>query len=768
MIPGAPHPLLMAGGGDPIDELGAIAHMLRFRSAAAASLSRMFGTPTSGTTFTYSILVKRGALSALMELFGLNAGSPNQKDVRFNADDTFYFIYEQNSSATSALLQTSRVFRDPEGLYHLVLAADSTQATAANRLKAYVDGIQVTAFSASAYPALNYSFAYAAAGAHYIAQSGSGANYFDGELANFCWVDGQALPPTAFGQFHPLTGQWRPKSKAAIRSAVAVGGGPRKGWGANGYFLPFDAGDFSGGVVYDRSQSDTDTTGNNWTLTNINVTTAGPTFDLLNDGTDNVAILNSLNPIVMSGSGGSVLSAGNLQSTGPSTSNSGSIYPSTITVNSGKWYVEATIVTAGTANSSLGIIPSSLSGGWSTANTVICSMFNSTASNIAQNGAVVQSGLSAWVNGDVCGIAIDLSAGTVQFYRNGVAYGPQVSGLASISYAIALYTSQDSLGSVSSAAINYGQRQFSYPQAGFKALSAKNLSIPRIPNPSTAYVAATDSGANIQATLAALRSGWSNYIEIFRSRGSEGWRWRFSDDLANCIDSSSSGAKTAFPVLAGASYVAYALKVSAANGIATGRLNHVNGTADTVVDGLGQTRKAVILFNEAGSNWYCYHPELTAGKLLYLNLSSTETTDASISGVTSNGFTVAAALPSGTYRWISLAELDGFIRLASHAANNSADGPYVAAGMAVGLAITKSKTGIAGDCEVHDTTRDKANPSTSRLWLNTTGAETSNVPVDLLSSGWKARDNSTNTNSSGATYADIFIAAAPFRYANAR
>ncbi|BCV01556.1 MAG: hypothetical protein CM15mV43_390 [uncultured marine virus] len=43
-------------------------------------------------------------------------------------------------------VQTSQVFRDPCAWYHFVLALDTTQGTASNRVKMYVNGRQITSF----------------------------------------------------------------------------------------------------------------------------------------------------------------------------------------------------------------------------------------------------------------------------------------------------------------------------------------------------------------------------------------------------------------------------------------------------------------------------------------------------------------------------------------------------------------------------------------------------------------------------------------------
>jgi hypothetical protein len=72
---------------------------------------------------------------------------------------TLFFIEQVTKIAfldnQGASLQTTALYRDPSAWYHIVLACDTTQATASNRLKLYVNGTQVTAFSTETYPSQN-------------------------------------------------------------------------------------------------------------------------------------------------------------------------------------------------------------------------------------------------------------------------------------------------------------------------------------------------------------------------------------------------------------------------------------------------------------------------------------------------------------------------------------------------------------------------------------------------------------------------------------
>ena len=57
-------------------------------------------------------------------------------------NNTIYFYDQQNSIE----IQTNRVFRDTNAWYHIVVAWDTTQSTASNRVKIYVNGVKKLLF----------------------------------------------------------------------------------------------------------------------------------------------------------------------------------------------------------------------------------------------------------------------------------------------------------------------------------------------------------------------------------------------------------------------------------------------------------------------------------------------------------------------------------------------------------------------------------------------------------------------------------------------
>jgi hypothetical protein len=186
-----------AGGGGAYQ----ISRSVRFSSSDSAFLSRTPGTAGNRKTWTWAGWVKRSELGTFQKIFGNEDSSElNGVAVQFRSDNALQ-VYDITSSVQWNKI-TAAVFRDASAWYHIVVAVDTTQATAANRIKLYVNGEQQTAFSTSSDPSLNLDTQANTATAHGIGRSGVyNASYFNGYLADIHFIDGQALDPSSFTEF---------------------------------------------------------------------------------------------------------------------------------------------------------------------------------------------------------------------------------------------------------------------------------------------------------------------------------------------------------------------------------------------------------------------------------------------------------------------------------------------------------------------------------------------------------------------------------------
>lgn len=753
IVAGAPNPLLW-GARDPLDEYMAIGHSVRFNAPDGAYLTR---TPTvSGNRqkFSFSIWLKLADVNKADPHTLLFAGVDGSNCSRLEISNSGTVSYSRLDAGVTATQKTSsRVMRDPIAHFLLSLEVDTTQATAEDRYKIFVDDQRITSWSSNTVAAQN-SLEYVnhtvphAIGRH----NASAIFYLSGYISQPMLTDGLVPGVSSIGARHPRTNQFRPKPYTGT-------------YGTNGFLL-----NFTDGSAATSSALGKDRSGNNndWTPVNISVATGAGNDWLLDTPTNNFCTWNPLAAVAVNGGGGVGaynITNGALVSADANSSNTVGTVAGTHLLNAGVWCWEVECTSIGAAFGAIGV--KKADSDFTLLGTSSGDYVYVTSGGKKNNGTEVAYGAALATN-DVVGFVLDIPAGTLTAYKNNVSQGVMFSGLTG-PFLIVCGDFQNT--SAYTFTLNAGQRPFttSFP-ATAKAICTKNFPVLQpVIKSSNAFVAVTDSGANIAATLAAARPGWADYIEIFKRRdAAEGWRWRFSSDTGNYLDSSSTAAKAAFPALPGTSYVGYSLRVGAAYGVAAGTIAHVNGVPDTITDGLSNTRKMIILKREdAASSWFVYHPDLTAGKLLYLEQAAIENTDATISSVLAGSFVAAAALPSGTYRWIAIAEVDGFSRLLKYVGNGSAVGPNISAGHSTAFMLSK-RIDSAGNHYVQDAIRSPYNTANALLVFEQASAESIGSALDLISSGCKIRNTDSSQNGSGGVFVGLTIASSPFRYANAR
>ena len=250
-----------------------IENSLRFNSADSAYLENAdySGSPTSGTDCTFSFWVKRSKLSSTQCLFfGGDSSGSTWEVIRFESDDQFRV--GQASSAYDLI--TTQVFRDVASWYHFVVAFDTDNGTAGDRIKIYVNGSRVTDFSLQTNPSSGYVTNFNTGGSGEVIDigfQGGGSNYCDLYLAEINFIDGQALTPTSFGEFSSTTGQWVPIDTSELT------------FGNNGYHLEFKDSSFIGKSTYQR-------TGNEGLIPQD----AGTPFDQISGGGDTMSFNNSI------------------------------------------------------------------------------------------------------------------------------------------------------------------------------------------------------------------------------------------------------------------------------------------------------------------------------------------------------------------------------------------------------------------------------------------------------------------------------------------
>jgi hypothetical protein len=375
-----------------------VSNSLRFNSGDSPQLSR---TPDAGNrrTFTLSFWVKRGNISVSASPTIISSGIDSSNDTRFLITDQDIFLVRGMESGGSVMnLQSSAKFRDPSAWYHFVMAVDTTQSTASDRVKIYVNGVQNTSFGTEDYPTQNRDlfFNHSSSTEKIGVLSYSGANYWDGYMTEFQSVDGSQLLPTSFGEFDD-NGVWIPKKYTGS-------------YGTNGFFLQFK----QTGTSQNSSGIGSDTSGNDNHFTPTNLAATDITEDTC---TNNFATMNPLAAFENDGTtyfnGNYTMAEGNLQMVSSSTTGNWGHSFSTIGVSSGKWYWENRV------NS----ISNSTHSGVSQLFTSGYFQNQSTSKNINLINGNSNSGNynigSAFSSGDILIVALDMDNGEVYFGKNG-------------------------------------------------------------------------------------------------------------------------------------------------------------------------------------------------------------------------------------------------------------------------------------------------------------------------------------------------------------
>jgi hypothetical protein len=362
----------------------AVDNSLRFEPSSSDYLNRTSGTSTDNKKLTFSFWVKRGD-SGREQHFVNSSGTACQ--TYFASDDKIYF----SDGTASGQYKTTQVFRDFSAWYHFVFAEDTTQATASDRIKIYVNGTQITAFDIATTPTLNANSGFNAnSTATFIGRYNPSPTgyYYSGYMSEFNFIDGQQLAPSDFGEFDADSGVWKP---------IAYEGT----YGTNGFYLEFKD---SSALGDDTSGNGNDFTVNN--LTSIDQTTDTPT--------NNFATLNALDNYYAQ----ATFSNGNLTMVTPVTEYG--YVRSSIGVSSGKWYAECKITTASATDHSNGVA-------FAAATSITQSVgINDKSYGYFGNGQVkfnnssvggTYASLSA---GNIIGIALDLDNNKLYFSKDGV------------------------------------------------------------------------------------------------------------------------------------------------------------------------------------------------------------------------------------------------------------------------------------------------------------------------------------------------------------
>jgi hypothetical protein len=782
-------------GGTSIRGGYLIDNSLRFNDDDTAYLSRTPSSTTNRRTWTWSSWVKvaRGDIN-----LGLFNGTDSTNQIRLNLFSGKLNLTSYIGATRQYYVRTEAIYRDVSAWYHFVVAFDTTQATASNRVKFYVNGELITNFTNSDYPTLNYDDYVNTTNPFVIGYGDkSPTYYFDGYMAEVNFIDGQQLDASSFGEFDEDSGIWKPIEYTGT-------------YGTNGFYLDFEN---SGSLGADQSGN-----GNNFTPTNL-----ASTDQTTDTPTNNFATLNPLSFIFENSAG--TLSEGNLKHT-----NTGgdSDVVSTIGISSGKFYAEFKAENALSDRPAIAVYNNYDNGSATSRNLNGSVLFLQDGRILVNNSSIGDFGSIS--QNDIIQVAVDNDNGAIYIGQNGTYLnsGDPTSG-SSRTGSVSNYTAGSvtsfigcrcNSGSVASA--NFGNPAFSIssgnsdengygnfeyaPPSGYLALCTQNLATelsPTIDDGSQYFntvlytgTGTTQSitGVGFQPDLVWLKARTSPYYHNWYDSIRGGTKALFSNaNVAEATDAGNlqtfiSDGFTADGFLgtngSGVSYVAWNWK---ANGGTTSsntdgditttvQANTTSGfsiltwtgngiASQSIGHGLGIPPKIMIQKNrDQAVTWQIF------GSTLFDRLQfDTGAEDANFPCTFSSSTITLPNLSNNTDfnssgdNFVSyvFADIEGYSKFGSYTGNGSTDGTFVYTGFRPSWIMIKNISGTSS-WAIFDNKRNTFNVVDENLFANLSDAESTFTVLDSLSNGFKIRTTLAGSNTSGSTYIYMAFAENPF------
>jgi len=795
-IPGAASPLFLATTGEAA--AFEISRSLRFNSADSAYLNRTPSSASNRKTFTFSAWIKKVKNDSGNNFYRI-FGQSESCHLYFYQDRFIFDIADTGNSIGSR--QTSAVFRDNSAWLNVVAVCNTPASTAGERMRLYVNGVEITAFNASSNPSQNADTSMNTTNIHTIgyrtSAQGSAGGALDAYLVEINFCDGTAYDASSFGEFD-TNGVWQAKDTAGLS------------FGTNGFRLKFA--DNSGATATTLGK-DTSGNSNNWTPNNLSVTAGVGNYSLVDTPTNGTA---------SSGGDAGGVTVGNYCNWNPLFNSTGTYtegnlqllttagsrhYQATLGLTSGKWYWEI----EPDAGGSVGMIGIALGSKSNTANLngdSAMSYYGVTGYKQGGNTSGVDAAYGAtFTYGDIIGVALDLDSGTktLTFYKNGVSQGVAFNPDVSLGAWFPAVSAGSSVNTTTFIA-NFGQRAFAYTApTGFKSLNTANLPTPTIADGSQYFEAKTYNGNSGTAqTISGLNFSPDFIWYKHRSAASSHGLHDIVRGAGKYLSSNSTGAELSLSTVTAFNSDGFSLGTDGgANGSGTFvtwtwdggtstvtnndgsiasqvRANPSAGFSivgwsgqsgtNTVGHGLNAAPELIILKGRTNAGaWVVGSDYIGWGNRLELNTTaaaSSASADFNSTAPTSSVFTAGSNQSSGNKIAYCFAPVAGYSAMGSYTGNGSADGPFVALSFKPAFLLVKAFTsGSAEHWYILDSVRNTSNVVDKTLFPSLSNAEDTDSAnnFDFLSNGFKLRNTNVGFNYSGRDYLYYAVAENPFQ-----
>jgi len=746
----------------------------------------------------------RGVITAAASGTGASATGTR---FHLNSDGTWKFA-TQVSNSTVWAIDSDRIYTDTNAWYHVVMQLDTTQSTASNRVKIYVNGNQDTTFSGS-YPSQNYDD-YWSFGNWRIGDYGGDYGYYYGSrfmIADIYLLDGQSLDPTYFAFTETQTGIWTPKDYTGA-------------FGDHGFHLEFK--DDSAATATTMGK-DTSGNANNFTPSNFSASGDGKSIKT-DTPTNNKPIINGLLNWTYDANG-DTLREGNLKLTGSQgwknistfkIDGTEKLYYEFVNTTAAGWQcLGILVITKGDLrNLSSALTDSRVYGFASTQATYFGGSYTST------------SDVPSWSTNDV--MSIKYEKGILRLYKNGALATAAATGIDQTKEIYAYIANdnastpvgyvrfdKDSWTQSANAGVDYTwqlsetglvsnptlirpQRHFdtvTFTGNGSTGQSITSLEF----QPDLIWLknrSATNNHAMVNSVVGRAKGLYpdSNSAEFNSSTGRDVASFDISGFTVGEPEQASSTNNNGSNIVAwcwkagGSSTVTnndgnntsqVSVNAEAGFSILTYTGNGTNNSNITMGHGLGKKPGWVIIKNRDSTADFVTWITGIGGsaddnqKNLGLNVTSQagqnsdqfRYTDSSVIAVRSTDSTNGKVNKNGdnyvAFCWI---EIPGYSKFGIYTGNGSTDGPMVDLGFRPAYILLKRADGGA-PWRIFDNKRpdiSEYNNNTYRLHADDTTVEATSIPyMDFLSNGFKIKDNGSYINGSGNDYVYATFAAQP-------
>ena len=703
--------------------------------------------------------------------------------------------------------------RDPAAWYHIVMKRQS------NVLTGWVNGVSKALLNNAS--SMNFSTGdFLTIGDS--TYTGGQAAPFDGYMADWHFVDGQAKDATDFGRYNK-DGVWVPQTYSGT-------------YGSEGFHLTFDSSQHADpltGIGIDSSGNNNHFVSRNtvhsWAPAFETTATSASNFD--NDidykdtPTSNYPTMNSLYPETDPQHSGS-WEEGNLKHFGYNASTAWSSSGSTIYLpKTGKWYAEFELTDQSYVNWYIGVLSYDTNkGNANTGYNITLEPYNNYVDELGSN---IAQGSGSWSQGDVVGVAVNMDTKHIEWFRNGTSVVSATAGSTFDSYmddepgggGLWLGIRSYNYGSQKLRA-NFGQRPFIYtPPAGYKEVQSNNLPEPEIKNGKEHFDAVSFAGSTGAKTITGLqfqpdlvwikssthitqpvifdsvRGAANGYISTHDSShpetshgtltsfnsdgftvgaaaGSEwangsgrqysAWCWKCDESFTPTVTGGLTNVSAKKNTKAGISIVKY-----------TG-----SAAVSTFEHGLGTEPHFIWVKRISGTggngNHKCWHIVLGANNSYELNSSNSASAYSSVdywnytapnSTVVSLGTNTEVNASTASYIAYIFAPVPGYSKFGRYRGNNAHNGPFVYTGFKPRFIMLKTSIGANGSWQMYDTVRDDLNPNTNTLTADSTASQVfSGNGIDILSNGFKVRDSGSICNGSSQSVEISYLAFAEYPF----